>query len=211
MKLLALETAYDICGAAVLVDGAVVAVREERAPRRQNELLGLQVAAALQEAGLDVRDLDAVAVSSGPGSYMGLRIGMSYAKGLALGGDLAVIPAPTLAVLAHGQPAELQWVAAWSHRDLFYAARRNAGGLEPVQSVSGAELDALAGRDGLLAYLPEDRKALLSVPLSDTCPSAEKVGIFVLAKGLAPVADMAALVPDYFQNFQVRSSHHDDS
>ena len=211
MKLLALETAYDICGAAVLVDGAVLAVREEQVPRRHNELIGFQVAATLQEAGLEVRDLDAVAVSSGPGSYMGLRIGMSYAKGLALGGDLAVIPVPTLAVLAHGQPADLQWVAAWSHRDLFYAARRNATGLEPVQSVTGAELEALVGQEGLLAYLPEDRKGLLSVPISETCPSAEKVGIFVLARGLAPAADMAALVPDYFQNFQVRSPHHDDS
>lgn len=205
MILLALETAYDICGAAIASAEGVMALEEDQAPRRHNERLAMQVNAALKSAGLSFGDLDAVAVSSGPGSYTGLRVGMSYAKGLSLGTGLPIIPAPTLAAIAWDQPVDIRWIVTWSHRDIYYAAPRTGAGIGDIGCLNGAELVSATVGEQCAGWVPEEQLADLGISISQACPSAEKVANFVLSKGLAPVADIEALVPDYFQNFQVKS------
>ncbi len=100
MNLLALETAYDICGAAVFADNEMIAIEELRVPRRHNIYLADLTAKCLTSAQVGFADLDALAVSSGPGSYTGLRIGNSYAKGVAFGANLPIIPVPSLPAMA---------------------------------------------------------------------------------------------------------------
>lgn len=102
MKLLALDTTTEACSAAVLVDGEIRAVRSRLAPRRHAELILPYCSAVLAEAGLHLRDLDAIACSRGPGAFTGVRIGLSVAQGIAFAAGLAVVPVSTLAALAHG-------------------------------------------------------------------------------------------------------------
>lgn len=71
--------------------------------RRHTVLLAPEVALMLRKINLSVEALTAIAVASGPGSYTGLRIGMAYAKGLALSHQLPLVGIPTLDVLARGQ------------------------------------------------------------------------------------------------------------
>lgn len=99
--ILNLETATTNCSVALAVDGEVVALREENNKQFSHaEKLHVFIEEVLGEAKFDKRVLDAVAVSKGPGSYTGLRIGVSSAKGLCFALDIPLISTLTLEVLA---------------------------------------------------------------------------------------------------------------
>lgn len=105
MRLLAIETSTEACSVAVLVDGAI-SERYEVAPRRHAELVLPWAGALLAEAGLGRADLDAIAVSRGPGAFTGVRLGISIAQGIALALDRPLVPVSTLAVLALAGPGQ---------------------------------------------------------------------------------------------------------
>jgi tRNA threonylcarbamoyladenosine biosynthesis protein TsaB len=98
--ILALETATKLCSVAVGRAGEVLALREvDDAQLHHAERLNVFVDEVMREAGLSLRELDAVAVGTGPGSYTGLRIGLSAAKGFCYALQRPIIGIPTLAVL----------------------------------------------------------------------------------------------------------------
>lgn len=98
--ILAIETATKLCSVAVGRDGQVLALREvDDAQLRHAERLNVFVDEVMREAGVSLRALDAVAVGTGPGSYTGLRIGLSAAKGFCFALQRPIIGIPTLAVL----------------------------------------------------------------------------------------------------------------
>lgn len=99
MKLLALETCTEACSVALVAAGRVHE-RYELAPRRHAELVLPWAAALLAENGLARSELEAIAVSRGPGAFTGVRLGISLAQGLALALDCPLIGVSTLAALA---------------------------------------------------------------------------------------------------------------
>ena len=99
-KILLLETSGTILSVALADNGTVVADRVCREPRMQASLTAPLVKEVLDAAGLRAQDLDAVCVSKGPGSYTGLRVGVSTAKGLCFGASLPLISVCTLDILA---------------------------------------------------------------------------------------------------------------
>ncbi|HLP17148.1 MAG TPA: tRNA (adenosine(37)-N6)-threonylcarbamoyltransferase complex dimerization subunit type 1 TsaB [Bacteroidota bacterium] len=98
--ILSIETATELCGAALIDDGFVVAHRTVTEKNIHSERLMVLVDEVLREAGVAVKDLAGIAVSIGPGSFTGLRIGLSTAKGLAYAQSLPMIPVPTLDAIA---------------------------------------------------------------------------------------------------------------
>ena len=99
-KILMIETSTECCSVA-LSDGAqIVAARINETPRLHASQLAPYIQEVLQEAGLTPGDLDAVAVSEGPGSYTGLRVGVSTAKGLCFGAGKPLLGIDTLRILA---------------------------------------------------------------------------------------------------------------
>ncbi|MEJ5963060.1 tRNA (adenosine(37)-N6)-threonylcarbamoyltransferase complex dimerization subunit type 1 TsaB [Pedobacter immunditicola] len=101
-KILQIETATQTCSVALAVDGKNIALKEETAHNIHASSLTLFIQEVMQAASLSFQDLDAVAVSKGPGSYTGLRIGVSTAKGLCYASDKPLIAVDTLAMMAHG-------------------------------------------------------------------------------------------------------------
>jgi tRNA threonylcarbamoyladenosine biosynthesis protein TsaB len=104
-RLLLIETATEVCSVALSVDGMVVAEQTDEQCSSHAAVLTLQIEAVVQAAGTTLRDLDAVAVSSGPGSYTSLRVGASVAKGLCYALDLPLLAVDTLEALAHAAAA----------------------------------------------------------------------------------------------------------
>ncbi|WP_257295805.1 tRNA (adenosine(37)-N6)-threonylcarbamoyltransferase complex dimerization subunit type 1 TsaB [Endozoicomonas sp. YOMI1] len=99
MKLLALDTATEACSVALNLDGEVIE-RFELTPRRHSRDLLPMVEAILAQAGLSLKQLDALAFGRGPGAFTGLRVATAMVQGLAFAVDLPVVPVSTLAALA---------------------------------------------------------------------------------------------------------------
>ena len=98
--MLAFDTSGAACSAAVLRDGAVAARRFAAMARGQAEALMPMIDAVLAEAGTTVEALDLVAVTTGPGAFTGLRIGLAAARGLALAADLPLLGITSFAAVA---------------------------------------------------------------------------------------------------------------
>jgi len=98
--ILGLETATWTASVGVVRDGHAVTERTRRSQSSHAPLIVSLIDEVLAEAGVGVGELDAVAVSAGPGSFTGLRIGVSTAKGLAFAVGAAIIAVPTLTALA---------------------------------------------------------------------------------------------------------------
>jgi len=101
--ILALETSSKICGVSIIEGENVLSSVDELAPREHNERLPELINRALIDANKPIHDVQAIAVSIGPGSFTGLRIGLGFSKGLAYAKGLPIIPVPTLLSLAFSQ------------------------------------------------------------------------------------------------------------
>ncbi len=100
-RILNLETATTNCSVSISEGIDIVCLKENNAINySHSEQLHVFIKEALEEASLSFSDLDAIAVSKGPGSYTGLRIGVSAAKGLCFSLDLPLISVPTLQSMA---------------------------------------------------------------------------------------------------------------
>jgi tRNA threonylcarbamoyladenosine biosynthesis protein TsaB len=102
MKLLAIDTSGDACSAALLLDGRIEQLFET-APRGHGERILPMMQSLLDQAGIRVTDLNAMAFGRGPGSFTGVRIAAAVIQGAAFGADLPVVAISTLGAIAQGQ------------------------------------------------------------------------------------------------------------
>ncbi|MDL2231605.1 tRNA (adenosine(37)-N6)-threonylcarbamoyltransferase complex dimerization subunit type 1 TsaB [Porphyromonadaceae bacterium OttesenSCG-928-L07] len=98
--ILNIDTSTEICSVALANDGKIIGLKENSEGLNHSLLLGTYVDELLKENNIETRQLDAVSVSMGPGSYTGLRIGVSLAKGLCFGASKPLIAVNTLQALA---------------------------------------------------------------------------------------------------------------
>lgn len=108
--ILCLETATEVCSVSLAGTKGILSMRELKAGFGHAEKLTVFISEVMEEAGKKLNEIDAIAVSSGPGSYTGLRIGVSVAKGLCYALDKPLISLPTLssltvAAIERSQPA----------------------------------------------------------------------------------------------------------
>ena len=98
--ILCIETGTDICSVGIARDGELVSLRESDEGRDHAKKVGVFVDELLRETGISPDELDAVAVGMGPGSYTGLRIGVSFAKGLCYGLGIPLVAVGSLDAMA---------------------------------------------------------------------------------------------------------------
>lgn len=100
--IICLETSTNVCSVALCDSNGPVDLRESSGDKSHASLLTVFIGELLRGAGLKATDLEAVAVSKGPGSYTGLRIGVSTAKGIAYAASLPLIGVETTQSMFHG-------------------------------------------------------------------------------------------------------------
>lgn len=98
-RIILIETSTALCSTALAENGKIVSYRESSAPKAHASLTAVFIQEMLSECGLEVNDCDGVCVSMGPGSYTGLRVGVSTAKGLCFGSRKPLIAVGTLDTL----------------------------------------------------------------------------------------------------------------
>lgn len=106
--ILNIDTSTSVCSVALAEDGKVIALKESNEGLNHSILLGTYIDELFKEIQITAHQLDAVAISMGPGSYTGLRIGVSMAKGLCFGAGKPLIAVPTLQALALSVSSRLQ-------------------------------------------------------------------------------------------------------
>lgn len=203
MLLLALETATDVCAVALLRDDRVLATRRTDVPRAHAAELAPFIADVLAEAGVAAADLTGVAVSLGPGSFTGLRIGVATAKGLCLATGAALVGVSTLdaLVLDAGEPA----VAALPSRrgEAFLGGDGHAPRAivlaHPDAWASDLDARVVVGpaAESVAVALPGGR--LVARPSAASALAVGRLGMARLRAG--QVDDVATLEPLYVQPF----------
>ena len=218
--ILNIETSTNVCSVAVVDEGHVIWNEEDHSGPNHAVTLGVFVDQALSFIGNDGLQLEAVAVSSGPGSYTGLRIGVSMAKGLCYGREAKLIAVPTLEAmcvpLLLGDDIEedaLLCPMLDARRMEVYAAVYDRA-LREVKAVGAVVIDENSFADVLnekIVYFFGPGAAKCKEVI--THPNARFIdGIEPLAKDMAPLAtkrfykqqfeDVAYFVPFYLKEFQ---------
>jgi tRNA threonylcarbamoyladenosine biosynthesis protein TsaB len=105
-RILLIETSTALCSTALAENGAIISYRESSAPKAHASLTAVFIDEMLKEKGISIADCDAVCVSMGPGSYTGLRVGVSTAKGLCFGSGKPLMAVGTLDTLVAQAVAE---------------------------------------------------------------------------------------------------------
>jgi tRNA threonylcarbamoyladenosine biosynthesis protein TsaB len=212
--LLGIETS-GLAGSIALFRGkqCLSEARLEDAPRRHAQTLVLQIGILLREAGHRVRDLEAIAVSIGPGSFTGLRVGVVCAKTLAYATDCRLAAVDTLRAIAANSPADVDRVHVMADAlrgDAYVATYRFSGGVwstEQPPAIAAAEAwlaDRRAGEvisgPGLAVYAQSVPPACRQLPAENWTPRAPviaQLGLLQLESG--DVADVASVEPFYLR------------
>ncbi len=218
--ILSIETSTDVCSVAISEDGKCIYSDEDRTGPNHNERLGTFVDQALGFADSHAIPVDAVAVSMGPGSYTGLRIGVSMAKGVCYGLDIPLIAVPTLELLSvpvllkHDDlPEDALLCPMLDARRMEVYAGLYDRALRPVRQVQADIVDGETYREYLdrhPVYFFGNGAAKCMEAVNH--PNARLIeGIEPLAKNMFPLAerrlmqgkteDVAYFVPFYLKDF----------
>ena len=109
-RIILIETSTALCSVALAEEGNIVAYRESSAPKAHASLTAVFIQEMLSERGLTTADCDAVCVSMGPGSYTGLRVGVSTAKGLCFGSGKPLLAVGTLDTLVAQADSDARFI-----------------------------------------------------------------------------------------------------
>ena len=122
MNIVAIDTSTDWCGISLFIDGKCKELIEKYIPKKHSENLPLFFESLINKSDLKKNRLDAIAVSIGPGSFTGLRIGLGFSKGLAYALNKPIVPVQTLDVIGnHPDVVYNNFLALlYSHRDIVF-------------------------------------------------------------------------------------------
>ena len=222
-RIFSIETSTAVLSVALSEDRTVVCERVCTEPRRQAALTAPLVKEVLDAAGLRIKDCDAVCVSEGPGSYTGLRVGVSTAKGLAFGAGIPLLAVGTLDILAEEAVGAGHDVIASSDRPSFVIPMIDARRMEVYTAVYNregrrlTEIEAkVIGPDSFAEYLGEGPVLFIgdgALKCKDVIshPNARFAAASPLASHMVPLAhdafeagrfrDVAYFEPFYLKDF----------
>ena len=227
--ILCIETGTDVCSVGIARDGELLSLRESDEGRDHARKVGVFVDELLRETGIAPDDLDAVAVGKGPGSYTGLRIGVSFAKGLCYGLQKPLLAVGSLDALVEvareDYEAGILAVDDWQHARLcpMVDARRMEVYAQVFDSQGTPLTDVSAevvSEESFAAYRQAGEPFVIfgsgARKCADLLAGATFVEVTPSARGLARLAqqaldegrteDIAYFEPFYLKDFVVTTS-----
>ena len=213
--ILNIETATTNCSVSVAKDGKTIALKEDYDNGYSHaEKLHIYIDEVLKEAKIEKQQLDAIAVSKGPGSYTGLRIGVSAAKGLCFALEVPLISVSTLEALAHQVEAESGLIVPMldARRLEVYSAIFNSD-YQEVRAIEAQVLD----ENSFSEYLKDNKvyfigngvkktmdliKSEKAVFIEEKLPSANEMSALSFeAYKKSNIQDVAYFEPFYLKDF----------
>lgn len=185
--ILLIETATSICSVGLAEKDIVIAISESEMPNSHSAKLSILIDNLLSDCGIGYSDLSAVALSFGPGSYTGLRIGASTAKGLSYALDVPVIAVETPSILAKA--------ALEKHKDCSVITMIDARRMEVYANIFSKEMEVL--RDCSADVLTENY-------YDEFLKENEKV--LLVGDGAAKTKELFANKQNYFYDDAIRLS-----
>lgn len=221
MNILAIETATDVCSVALLSNEQVLFHDLKKGHQVHIEYLAVMLKQGLDQAASGQTKLDALAVSIGPGSFTGLRIGLATIKALGSILKLPLIPIPTLDALAYQFLNDRQDFGVhnkftgllFSHRDLVHSAIFNSASTEPTRGeYSFGPMDELwTVPDPPKMFGPENLKITqwLAVKgwqdqFTSVEPSAVAVGMLAQQRQVEQIFNYGTIEPFYNTIYQAK-------
>ncbi|MBO6607854.1 tRNA (adenosine(37)-N6)-threonylcarbamoyltransferase complex dimerization subunit type 1 TsaB [Psychroserpens sp.] len=213
--ILSIETATTNCSVSLSYEGETLVLKEDNNVNYSHaESLHVFIDDVIQSANIKKSQLNAIAVSKGPGSYTGLRIGVSAAKGLAFALDVPLISVSTLKALAMQQTVESGLIIPMldARRQEVYSAVFDSG-FNDVREIKAE----IIGDDSFKTYLEQDKvyfigsgvaktKALIqhynAIFIEEKLPSAREMSALAYAKyKISDIEDVAYFEPFYLKDF----------
>jgi tRNA threonylcarbamoyladenosine biosynthesis protein TsaB len=198
--ILNIETATEVCSVALTNAEGVVDFRENIEGRSHAALLTTFIDDIFHKNMIQPHQLYAIAVSSGPGSYTGLRIGVSVAKGLCYGANVPLIPISTLQSMAFGFIANLPDTLKNEHEDVLYCPMIDARRLEVYTALFNSQgafqssITAEIINENSFYHILAQKKVFFFGNGSDKCNGLIKHPNAIFYSGFYPSAkDMAKL------------------
>lgn len=147
MKILSIETSGPICSVSLSIDEKLIAEYSVYRSYEHDRLLATLTDNMLKHFDLQISDIDAVAISAGPGSFTGLRIGAAFALSLCFGGNPKLIAVPTLSAIANYATEYIEQkdnicCAIASHKNFVYFQKFDKNG-NPISEIIFDELNNL--------------------------------------------------------------------
>ncbi len=200
--ILNIETATDVCSVGLSRDGLPIVRKDASGTFQHASQITLLVQACANAADVRLNDLDAVAVSAGPGSYTGLRVGTSTAKGICYALDKPLLAIPTLQALAHS--AHLQ-----QQKDALYLPMIDARRMEVYTAIFDADNRALTETEAKIIdetafskWRDQGKRIYFLGDGAEKCRAVLSHAYFEYLPVLCSADHLAALAEEAFQHQQ---------
>ena len=205
--ILSIETSSNVCGISITKGTELICLKEDFNFRKHIEVLPSLYENIMNESKLSLKKIDAIAVSIGPGSFTGLRIGLGFAKGIAYSHGLPIIPVPTFLSLAYSlRSSQPSSGIILSHgTKVFY---QEFGWLKEVPSplLSSAVFNIKTLKDEKKIDFQSNCESILEVDtiIKKACLTAENIGCLANINFNNWLQNRPyQLVPDYIANFNI--------
>ena len=212
MLILAIDTALDVCAAALLDTGTTQLIAQESQPMKRGHAEALMplIARVMKASGIAFASLDRIAVTTGPGSFTGLRVGLSAARGIALAAGKPVVGMTTLTahaapIVAHNTAQPVISAIDARHDHVYFQAVRGDGGslvrprVAPIEEALDAARFGTPHLVGNAARILADRWPADAPPPVEVDPQAAPDIAWVAWLGAAVSPDTAPARPYYLR------------
>ena len=199
-KILSIETSSDICSVSLFENQKLLCIKED-SNRNHSALLASFVDEIFKELNLSINSISAIALSIGPGSYTGLRIGLSFAKGIAFSLSKPIIPIDTIDSLNCSINDRDYFIAISAYKDYFFIQEYK--NREKVNNTFFDTIDTIKNNQKIYGYDPNK----INSNIKKNHPSSKKIFDFAHNNYDHYIChDIQSIKPNYIKPIQFKKN-----